>query len=205
MTEKEKMLNGLIYNSSDKELGVIREKAHNLCNDYNCTYKNETEKRNEILKELLPNSSRKIHLEGPIQFDYGEFTVFGEKCYANFNLTILDCATVTIGSNVLIGPNCSLVTPVHPTHPEERRIRTAPDGSWYDYEYAKPIEIGNDCWLASNVTVCGGVKIGNGCIIGAGSVVTRDIPDNCFAAGNPCRVIRKITEKDRIIDKEINE
>lgn len=203
MTEKEKMISGRLYNSADKELGTLRTNAHNLCKDYNDTYESERVKRREILQRLLPNSSQNIYLQGPIQFDYGIFTSFGEKCYANFNLVILDCCPIKIGNNVLFGPNCSLVTPIHPIFPDERKVRTAPDGSWYDYEYAKPIEIGNDCWLATNVTVCGGVKIGNGCIIGAGSVVTKDIPDNSFAAGNPCRVIRQITEKDRVKHKNI--
>ncbi|HCB95546.1 MAG TPA: hypothetical protein DEP65_07985 [Ruminococcus sp.] len=103
----------------------------------------------------------------------------------------------------VIRPELYLGNAYSPIHFEERRIVTAPDGRNIEYEYAKPIEIGNDCWLASNVTVCGGVKIGSGTIIGAGSVVTKDIPENCFAAGNPCRVIRKITEKDKLKYKNI--
>lgn len=196
MTEKEKMLNGLLYDPSDSELAEMRKKAHKLCKQYNDTYEDETEKRDEIISELLPNFGKGAYIQGPIQFDYGVFTTFGEKCYANFNLVVLDCCQVQIGSNVFFGPNCTIATPVHPMCAEQRRIRKRNDGTMYNYEYAKPVTIEDDCWLASDVTVCGGVKIGKGSVIGAGSVVTRDIPANVFAAGNPCRVIRKITKND---------
>lgn len=199
MTEKEKMLNGLLYDPSDSELAEMRKKAHKLCKQYNDTYEDEEQKRNEIISELLPNFGKGAYIQGPIQFDYGVFTTFGEKCYANFNLVVLDCCQVQIGSNVFFGPNCTIATPVHPMCAEQRRIRKRNDGTMYNYEYAKPVTIEDDCWLASDVTVCGGVKIGKGSVIGAGSVVTRDIPANVFAAGNPCRVIRKIT-KDDLVD-----
>ena len=199
MTEKEKMLNGLLYDPSDSELAEMRKKAHKLCKQYNDTYEDEEQKRNEIISELLPNFGKGTYLQGPIQFDYGVFTTFGEKCYANFNLVVLDCCQVQIGSSVFFGPNCTSATPVHPMSAEQRRIRERNDGTMYNYEYAKPVTIEDDCWLASDVTVCGGVKIGKGSVIGAGSVVTRDIPANVFAAGNPCRVIRKIT-KDDLLD-----
>ena len=200
MTEKEKMIKGMLYDASDDELAAMRQKAHNLCTDYNGTYEQDKEKRQAIIKELFP-ASGKFFLQGPIQFDYGVFTEFGEGCYANFNLTVLDCCPVKIGKNVFFGPNCSLVTPVHPLVPEERIGSVDENGRFTCLEYAKPIEIGDNCWLASNVTVCGGVKIGEGCVIGAGSVVTRDIPPNSLAAGVPCRVIREITEEDRMFNK----
>ena len=101
-----------------------------------------------------------------------------------------------------MGPNCQLVPPVHPLINDERKIRVKADGTPYDIEYAKPIVIGDGCWLASGVTVCGGVTIGKNCVIGAGSVVTKDIPDGVFAAGNPCRVIRKVTETDSVYLKK---
>lgn len=200
MTEKEKMLQGFIYDASDKELVEMRRKSHKLCKLYNDTFEDEEEKRSQIIAELLPDSKKGLYLQGPIQFDYGVFTSFGENCYANFNLVILDCCEVTIGNNVFFGPNCTVATPIHPMCAEERRIQQKSDGTLFNYEYAKPIVIEDDCWLASNVTVCGGVKIGKGSVIGAGSVVTKDIPENSFAAGNPCRVIRKITDKESVKD-----
>lgn len=204
MTEKEKMISGKLYDPSDKELEALRLQAHRLSKDYNDTYEDEEEKREEILSKLIPNRSDGVYIQGPIQFDYGVFTTLGKNFYANFNLTILDVCPVTIGDNVLIGPNCSIMTPVHPFRYQDRNIRQREDGSLYDYEYAKPITIKENCWLAANVTVCGGVTINEGCVIGAGSVVTRDIPPNSLAAGNPCKVIRQITEDDAIeLKKEL--
>lgn len=204
MTEKEKMISGKIYDPSDSELEALRIQAHRLSKDYNDTYDDEEEKREEILSKLIPNRSEGVYIQGPIQFDYGVFTTLGKNFYANFNLTVLDICPVTIGDNVLIGPNCSLMTPIHPLRYQDRNIRQREDGSLYDYEYAKPITIKENCWLAANVTVCGGVTINEGCVIGAGSVVTRDIPPNSLAAGNPCKVIRQITEADAIeLKKEL--
>lgn len=204
MTEKEKMISGKIYDPSDSELEALRIQAHRLSKDYNDSYDDEEEKREEILSRLIPNRSDGVYLQGPIQFDYGVFTTLGKNFYANFNLTVLDVCPVTIGDNVLIGPNCSLMTPIHPLRYQDRNIRQREDGTLYDYEYAKPITIKENCWLAANVTVCGGVTINEGCVIGAGSVVTRDIPPNSLAAGNPCKVIRQITEDDAIeLKKEL--
>lgn len=198
MTEADKMLAGKIYDTSDKEIAKQRLAAHRLSKAYNDTCEEEETKRKEILDQLLPNRGTGTYVQGPVQFDYGIYTTMGENCYVNFNFTVLDCCPVKIGDNVFFGPNCMLATPVHPLLGEERRLRVKEDGTVYDLEYAKPITIGNDCWLASNVVVCGGVTIGDGCVIGAGSVVTRDIPANSFAAGNPCRIIRQITEQDSI-------
>ena len=139
---------------------------------------------------------------GPIICDYGIYTTIGERCFANFNFTVLDCCPVTIGNDVFFGPNCTIATPIHPLLNEERKLRYKEDGTLYDLEYAAPITIEDGCWLASGVTVCGGVTIGKGCVIGANSVVTRDIPAGVFAAGNPCRVIREITEQDSIYLKK---
>ena len=196
--EKDKMIAGKIYDPSDKEIAKQRTKAHNLSKDYNDTYETEEEKRKEILDQLLPNREKGVYIQGPVQFDYGIYTTMGKNSYANFNFTVLDCAPVTIGANVFFGPNCTLATPIHPFLPEERNMKEKEDGTLYDLEYAKPIIIEDNCWLASNVTVCGGVTIGEGCVIGAGSVVTKSIPANSLAAGNPCRVIRQITKEDSI-------
>ena len=155
------------------------------------------EKRKQILDELMPNRKEGAYLQGPVYFDYGLNTSVGKNFYANFNFTCLDCAKVTIGDNVFLGPNVSILTPVHPFLHEERNPYQREDGVWTD-EYAKPIVIKSNTWICGNVTICGGVTIGEGCVIGAGSVVTRDIPDNSLAVGNPCRIIRKLSEKDSI-------
>lgn len=197
MTEREKMLAGMLYDPSDTELAELRKKAHALSTRYNMLTEDDPE-RGKIVSELVPNMGERGFVQGPVQFDYGVFTEIGDNFYANFNLTVLDCCKVTIGDNVMIGPNVSILTPVHPLCWQDRNMRFKPDGSPYDLEYAKPITIGSNCWIAGNVTICGGVTIGSGCVIGAGSVVTRDIPENSLAVGNPCRVIREITEADRM-------
>ena len=202
MTEFEKMSAGKLYDPSETALAKLRCKAHKLSKDYNDTYEDEEEKRAGILRELCPNLGKGTYLQGPLQFDYGVNFFTGENCYVNFNLVVLDCAPVNFGNDVFIGPNCQFVPPVHPLLTEERKMRLKEDGTPYDLEYAKPITIGDGCWLASGVTVCGGVTIGKNCVIGAGSVVTRDIPDGVFAAGNPCRVIRTLTEADSVYLKK---
>lgn len=202
MTEMEKSLSGKIYDPNDDELKTMRAYAHKMCNRYNKLDEDDS-KRKELLDMLIPKNNG-AYLQGPIYFDYGEFTAFGKNCYANFNFTVLDCAPVTIGDNVFFGPNVSIVPPVHPLLAEERNMFTRDDGVLTDLEYAKPITVKSNCWIASNVVICGGVTIGEGCVIGAGSVVTRDIPDGCFAAGNPCRVMRKLTKQDSVkLKKEL--
>ena len=192
MTEKENMLAGMLYNSGDAELIELRLRAHGLSKDYNELYDRDTKRRDAVLRELLGTLPPNLFLQGPVQFDYGLFTIFGKDCYANFNFVVLDCCPVTIGDKVFFGPNCTIATPMHPMRYKERNGVYAEDGSFVCREYAKPITIGSNCWIASNVVICGGVTIGEGCVIGAGSVVTRDIPANSFAAGNPCRVIKPI-------------
>lgn len=197
MRDKEKMISGLIYDPADKGLAEMRQAAHILSKKYNDLYENDDD-RNKILDELVPNRGTNVYLQGPIQFDYGCFTEIGDNSYAIFNLTCLDCAPVKIGKNVFMGPNVSLLTPVHPLMYQDRNVYTREDGTITDKEYARPIVIGDNCWIAGNVTVCGGVTIGEGTVIGAGSVVTHDIPQGVIAAGVPCRVIRKLTEADRL-------
>ena len=204
MTNEQKMTKGLIYDAGDKDLADTRTKAHQLCIDFNKTDENY-DLRQTILKKLVVNHKNNFTIEPPFRCDYGKFITLGENFYANFNLTILDCAPVEFGDNVFIGPNCSIVTPVHPFLPEERNIRVRENGELYDFEYAKPIKLGNNVWLASNVTVIGGVTIGDNVVIGAGSVVTRDIPSGSLAFGNPCKVKRKLTERDRVFDKLMKE
>jgi len=201
MTEYEKMLKGKIYDPSDSEIFNLRTKAHKLCNKYNQTNDDEISVREEILKELVPNNNG-VYLQGPIYFDYGVNTSFGSNCYVNFNFTVLDICPIKIGNNVFIGPNVSIVTPLHPMLPEERKMYKNDKGIVTDKEYAKPIIIEDDCWIASNVVICGGVKIGKNTVIGAGSVVIKDIPSGVLAAGNPCKVIRKLSPQDSIYLKK---
>lgn len=193
MTEKEKMLAGEMYDSSDEELVALRRSAHKNCRLYNALDEDD-DGRTTLLDAIMPQHGKNVYLQGPVQFDYGIFTTMGENTYANFNFTCLDCAPVTIGKNVFFGPNVSLLTPMHPIRWQERNQFVKADGTLGDQEYAKPITIGDNCWIAGSVTICGGVTIGEGSVIGAGSVVTRDIPPNVVAAGSPCRVLRSIEE-----------
>lgn len=194
--EEKKIFAGVLFAPGDEELVAIKLRTHNLNNDYNATYEHETEKRAAILAEMLGGFGEGSFIQGPIAFHYGKHTVIGKRFFGNFNLTVQDDALVTIGDDCNFGPNVTIVTPVHPLLPNERRVMRTGDGSVRHVCYARPVTIGNDCWLGANVVVCSGVTIGDNCVIGAGSVVTKDIPANSFAAGVPCRVIRPITEED---------
>lgn len=196
MCEEQKIFAGLLFSPADDELKAIKLRTHNLNTDYNKTYEDETERRNEIIKQIIGKIDDGFFFQGPIYFHYGKHTRIGKNFFANFNLTIQDDAQVSIGDNCNFGPNVTIVTPIHPMVASERCTMLDENGIRKHLCYAKPVKIGNDCWLGANVTVCSGITIGNGCVIGAGSVVTNDIPDNTFAAGVPCRVIREITEKD---------
>ena len=197
MREEERIQAGVLYSPADPELKAMKRKAHNLNVDYNQTHEDETEKRESILRELIGSLGEGSFLQGPITFHYGVHTSIGKCFFGNFNLTVQDDAQVTIGDHCNFGPNVTIVTPVHPMLPEERRELMTVSGEKKHLCYAKPVHIGNDCWLGASVTICPGVTIGDNCVIGAGSVVIRDIPADSFAAGNPCRVIRSITEADR--------
>ena len=201
MSEFEKMLQGKIYDCTDEEIKPLRAKAHRLCFDYNKLYEDDP-KREEILEELLGYKTNNVYFQGPIQFDYGFNFHVGKNFFCNFNFVCLDISPIYVGDNVFFGPNVSIVNPVHPLIAKERNMYQKEDGVLTDKEYSKPITIGSNCWLASNVTVAGGVTIGEGCVIGAGSVVVKDIPPHSLAAGNPCKVIRTITEKDSIYLKK---
>lgn len=194
--EEEKIFAGTMFAPGDPELRAIKLRTHNLNVDYNRTYEDETEKRAEILRQIVGKMGENCFMQGPIYFHYGTHTTIGNNLFANFNFTVQDDAPVTIGDHCNFGPNVTLVTPIHPMLPEERKVLIAPDGTPKRLCYAKPIHIGNDCWFGANVVVCPGVTIGDGCVIGAGSVVTRDIPPMSFAAGSPCRVIHPLTEAD---------
>lgn len=201
MKEEEKIKAGILFCPGDPELKAIKRKTHNLNIDYNQTYEDETEKRTAILSEIIGEMGENGFIQGPVTFHYGKHTRIGKNFFGNFHLTIQDDAEVVIGDNCNFGPNVTIVTPIHPMLASERRMMLTPEGEKKKLCYAKPVHIGNDCWLCANVTVCPGVTIGDNCMIGAGSVVTRDIPSNCFAAGNPCRVIRELTEADSMEHK----
>ena len=196
MREEEKIQAGILFCPGDPELRAMKRKTHNLNVDYNKTHEDETEKRAGILSEIIGEFGEGSFIQGPIAFHYGKHTKIGKNFFANFHLTIQDDAEVTIGDNCNFGPNVTIVTPLHPMLPDERREMLTASGEKKHLCYAKPVHIGSDCWFGASVTVCPGVTIGDGCVIGAGSVVTRDIPSGCFAAGVPCRVIRKLTAAD---------
>ncbi len=196
MREEEKIQAGILFCPGDPELRAMKRKTHNLNVDYNKTHEDETEKRAGILSEIIGEFGEGGFIQGPIAFHYGKHTKIGKNFFANFHLTIQDDAEVTIGDNCNFGPNVTIVTPLHPMLPDERREMLTASGEKKHLCYAKPVHIGSDCWFGASVTVCPGVTIGDGCVIGAGSVVTRDIPSGCFAAGVPCRVIRKLTAAD---------
>ena len=194
--EEEKIRAGILFCPADPELVAIKRKTHNLDVDYNSTHEDEFEKRDAILHEILGEMGEGVRIQGPIAFHYGKHTKIGAHTFANFNFTVQDDAEVTLGEHCNFGPNVTIVTPVHPMVASERRaIRTA-SGEEKLLCWAKPVHIGKDCWFGASVTVCPGVTIGDNCVIGAGAVVTRDIPANSFAAGVPCRVIREITDAD---------
>lgn len=196
MREEEKIFAGGMYWPGDPELKAIKLRAHELSLRYSSLMESETVARNAILDELVPNKGKGVFMQGPIFFHYGTHTTIGDRFFGNYNLTVQDDAKVTIGNDVNFGPNVTIVTPVHPMIAEERNAMINEDGEVKRLCYARPVNIGSNIWFGANVVVCGGVTIGDNCVIGAGSVVVKDIPANSFAAGNPCRVIRTITEKD---------
>lgn len=189
MTEKEKMKKQMLYDANyDKQLIKEREYSKDLCFDFNNTRPSDTEKQQEILKKLIGKTKDSFCITSPFWCDYGYNIEFGENFYANHNLVILDGAKVTFGDNVFIAPNCGFHTAGHPIDFERRN---------QGLEYAYPITVGDNVWIGAGVNVLPGVKIGNNVVIGSGSVVTKNIPDDSVAVGNPCRVIRKITEEDK--------
>lgn len=198
MREEEKIFAGQLFSPLKSELQQLKLVTHNLNLDYNVCYEHEREKRNAILRKMLGKIGERFFLQGPVYFHYGSHTEIGCDFFANFNFTVQDDAKVTIGDRCCFGPNVTIVTPVHPMLPEERASILDENGEPQHMCYAKPVSIGNDCWLGANVVVCPGVRIGDGCVIGAGSIIVKDIPPRTFAAGNPCRVIRLLTERDSL-------
>lgn len=196
MTEMEKMLNGQWYDTSDPQLTTQRDYARDMSEKYNRTTESETQLRQDLLKQLLKSIGEQTELHPSIKFDYGCNTSIGDRCFINFNSVFLDCAKISLGNDIFVGPNTSFLTPIHPLLARERNRRTAPDGHSYMLECCKPITVEDNVWLGGDVTVLPGVTIGHDSVIGAGSVVTKDIPPGVVAAGNPCRVLREISEDD---------
>ncbi len=187
-TAKQQMIAGELHQPSGKELALDRQHAREQITLFNNLEPSKIKQRAQIIKSLFAKTTNRLYIEPPLRVDYGYNITIGDNFYANFNLTILDSAPVTIGDNVMLGPNVSLFTPGHPIDAERR------NAAW---EFAKAITIGDNVWIGGNTVVNPGVNIGNNTVIGSGSVVTKDIPDDVVAAGNPCKVIRSISERDK--------
>ncbi|HZU39099.1 MAG TPA: sugar O-acetyltransferase [Gemmataceae bacterium] len=183
-SEQEKMLAGQLYDPLDPELVRARERARDLCQELNATREADQGVRRRILMELFGKGGDSVWMQPPFYCDYGSNILLGQRVFFNFNCVVLDVCRVTIGNFTLFGPAVQIYTATHPMNAELRRHQ----------EFARPIKIGSDVWVGGGAILCPGVHIGSRSVIGAGSVVTRDIPEAVFAAGNPCRVIRSITE-----------
>lgn len=188
MNQKERMLNELPYKAWLD--GLEEERTANAIKlyDYNLCRPDKKEEMCKMIKDILGKTGENISIMQPFHCDYGKNIEVGENFFANYNAVILDVGKVTIGKNVMFAPNVSIYTAGHPIHPDSRNS---------GYEYGIPVTIGDNVWVGGNVVINPGVTIGNNVVIGSGSVVTKDIPDNMIAVGNPCTVIREITEEDR--------
>lgn len=182
-TEKEKMIAGELYNALDDQLAKDRMHARMLFKAVNDSREDQPEERTRLLKELIPESGDGLWIEPPFYCDYGYNIKTGDKVFFNFNCVVLDVAPVTIGSRTLFGPNVQIYTATHPMDHVQRAS---------GLESGKSITIGDDVWIGGSVVICPGVTIGDRTVVGAGSVVTKDIPADVFAAGNPCKVIRNL-------------
>ena len=202
MTEEDRIREGVLFSPGDPLLKSIKLRTHNLNIDYNALHEDETEKRNEILREMVGSIGEGSFIQGPVFFHYGKHTSIGRNVFINFNFTVQDDAEVTIGDDCNFGPGVTIVTPMHPMLPEERKVMLDERGERKHLCWAEPVHIGSDCWFGASVTVCPGVTIGDGCVIGAGAVVTKDIPPRTFAAGVPCKVIRELTDADSMRNRQ---
>jgi maltose O-acetyltransferase len=183
-TEQDKMLAGELYDPLDPELVQGRDRARDLCQELNATRERDQVQRRQILQQLFGQGGDSVWMQPPFYCDYGTNIRLGERVFFNFNCVILDVCQVDIGDFTLFGPTVQIYTATHPLQADLRRQQ----------EFGKPIRIGTDVWVGGGAIICPGVTIGSKSVIGAGSVVTRDLPDGVFAAGNPCRVIRDIDE-----------
>lgn len=188
MTQKEMMLSGMLYDSRDEELRGDAARSRQLTRLFNNTTEEQQEYRISLLKKLFGSVGEHIYIEPPFRCDYGCNIYIGDGFYANFDCIILDVAEVHIGKNVLFAPRVCVFTAAHPIDAEVRNQFV---------EFGKPVTIGDNVWIGGNTVINPGVTIGSDVVIGSGSVVTKDIPDHVVAAGNPCRVLRAITDEDR--------
>lgn len=189
MDYKEKIHNGMLYVTTDDSLIKEQNDCLELLYDYNTSRPKEVEKRKQLLKQMFAEIGENCYIEPPLHSNWGCKNVhFGKNVYANFNLTFVDDTHIYVGDNTMFGPSVILATAGHPVLPELREKL---------YQFNEKIVIGKNCWLGAGVIVIPGVKIGNNSVIGAGSIVTKNIPDNVVAFGNPCKVIREISEKDK--------
>ena len=186
-TERDKMLAGELYDALDADLVRDRDRARDLCQALNATRESEREIRRQILLQLFSKGGDTVWMQPPFFCDYGSNIELGERVFFNFNCLVLDVCPVKIGDFTLFGPGVQILTPMHPLNAAFRRQQ----------EFGKPISIGSDVWVGGGALILPGVRIGSRTVIGAGSIVTRDIPDDVFAAGNPCRVIRDISQENR--------
>jgi maltose O-acetyltransferase len=184
MTEREKMLAGELYDPLDPELVSGRNRARDLCQTLNATREADQEERRRIVRELFGSGGDTVWMQPPFFCDYGTNIELGERVFFNFNCIVLDVCSVRIGSFTLFGPAVQIYTPMHPLDAKLRRAQ----------EFGKPVEIGSDVWVGGGAIILPGVHIGSQTVVGAGSVVTRDVPGGVFAAGNPCRVVRELGE-----------
>ena len=187
-TEREKMLAGAPYDPLDLDLVAGRERARDLCQTLNATRESHQQERRHILSDLFGKGGDSVWMQPPFFCDYGTNIELGERVFFNFNCIVLDVCHVRIGDYTLFGPAVQVYTPMHPFDAAQRRQQ----------EFGKPVEIGSDVWVGGGAIILPGVRIGSRTVIGAGSVVTRDVPEQVFAAGNPCRVIRGIEDQDRV-------
>ncbi len=196
--EWQRMISGKLYNSASKDIfwqhakGMLLTQKLNKCPVWNAP------RQKRLINKLIPSSKGKsVWMFTPFYCEYGVNIKVGNDIFINYGCTLLDISPITLEDGVWLGANVTIATPCHPLIAEERKNSQYPDG-YHDLEYSKPVTIKKNAWIASNVVICGGVTIGEGSVIGAGSIVTRDIPAGCIAVGNPCRVLRKIDEDDRI-------
>lgn len=182
-SEKAKMLAGELYNPLDAELVQERERARDLCRELNLAREGDAEIRRRVLSQLFASGGDSVWMQPPFYCDYGSNIYLGKNVYFNFNCVVLDVCDVRIGNHVFFGPAVQIYTGTHPINPIQRRSE----------EFGKPISVGNDVWIGGGAILCPGVTIGSKTVIGAGSVVTKDIPDGVVAVGNPCHVQRKLT------------